>query len=111
MTCCSSKNKAAFRSPISLAVDADNRVYVSDSALNQIFLIDKQANHAIPFKTEIELDQPTGLAFDAARGRLYVVNTRQHQVLAFDQQGELQFSFGNPWCGCWAVQLSHSDLE
>jgi DNA-binding beta-propeller fold protein YncE len=93
------KENGAFRSPVSLAVDPDNRIYVSDSALNQIFLIDKQAEHAVPFNTTIELDQPTGLAFDAARGRLYVVNTRQHQVVALNVQGEVVLSFGTRGAG------------
>jgi len=83
-----------FRSPVSLAIDAQNRVYISDSALNKIFMLDKSSDHAIPFRTEVELQQPTGLAFDPVRGRLYVVNTRAHQVLAFDPDGKLLFSFG-----------------
>lgn len=93
------EDKAVFRSPISLAVDPDNRVYVSDSALNQIFLIDKQADHAIPFKTSVQLDQPTGLTYDAVNSRLYVVNTRQHQILAFNKQGELVSRIGSRGAG------------
>ncbi len=88
------ENEGVFRSPVSLAVDADDRVYVSDSALNQIFLIDKQASHAIPFETNVELNQPTGLAFDAARESLYVVNTRGHEVIAFNRQGKRFAAFG-----------------
>jgi DNA-binding beta-propeller fold protein YncE len=93
------ENKQSFSSPVSLAVDSEDRVYVSDSALNRIFLIEKQAKHAVPFKISIELDQPTGLTFDPANQRLYVVNTRRHQVLAFDNQGELLFDFGTRGAG------------
>ncbi len=57
----------AFLSPVALAIDPENRVYVSDSALNQIFTVDRDSRHAIPFKTTVELDQPTGLAFDSTR--------------------------------------------
>ncbi len=88
-----------FRSPVSLAVGSSNRVYVSDSALNQVFLIEKQAKYAVPFKTEIELDQPTGLSFDAKSERLYIINTRKHQVIAFNRQGEYLFSFGRRGAG------------
>jgi DNA-binding beta-propeller fold protein YncE len=90
----------AFRSPVGLSFDpTGDRVYVSDSALNQIFVIDRGAEYPIPFKTSIGLAQPTGLSFDAVRGRLYVVNTRQHEVLAFNPEGDLLFRFGTRGAG------------
>jgi DNA-binding beta-propeller fold protein YncE len=92
-------DKTTFRSPVSLTVDPENRVYVTDSALNHIYLLDNESDHAVLFNTSIPLDQPTGLAFDPTRKRLYVVNTRQHQVLAFDQQGRHLFSFGGRGAG------------
>lgn len=97
-----------FRSPVALAIDNENRVYVSDSALNQIFVINEQSEHAIPFKTLVELAQPTGLAFDATRERLYVVSTRQHRVLALSRSGDLLFSFGRRGAG--AAQFNYPTL-
>ncbi len=88
---------AAFRSPIALAIGPENRVYVSDSALNQIFLITDDSKYATPFQTSIELDQPTGIALD--NERLYVVNTLQHEILAFDLEGQLLFRFGRRGAG------------
>lgn len=94
-----SKNDT-FRSPVALTIDAANdQVYVSDSALNRLYVLDKQSEDVIPFQTSIELDQPTGLAFDPQRGRLYVVNTRQHRVDVFNRQGELQFTIGSRGAG------------
>ena len=89
----------AFRSPISLAVDPTERVYVSDSALDRIFIMERDSEAALPFNTDVELQQPTGLAFDAARDRLYVVNTRKHQILAFNRQGESVIAFGSRGAG------------
>ncbi len=86
------QNNMLLRSPVALANGPDNRIYVSDSALNQVFVIDDGAKFASPFTTSVELDQPTGLAF--GDDRLYVVNTHQHEVLVFDQQGQLLFRFG-----------------
>ena len=97
--CCGLKRVEPSISPVSLTVGADDRVYVSDSALNQIFSIDRQAKHAVPFKTSVDLDQPTGLVFDVAKDRLYVVNTRRHQIVAFDHKGEALFSFGKRGAG------------
>lgn len=85
------ENKILMRSPVALAIGPDDRVYVSDSALNKVFVIDDNANFAKPFETEVGLDQPTGLA--QSNGRLYVVNTRKHEVLSFDLDGKLLFRF------------------
>jgi sugar lactone lactonase YvrE len=94
------KDAATFRSPVGLTVDAMNdRIYVSDSAMNRIYVIDKQAEYLVPINTNMDLDQPTGLAFDAARERLYVVNTGRHQVLAMTPQGELLSEFGSRGAG------------
>ncbi|WP_456381040.1 6-bladed beta-propeller [Thiolapillus sp.] len=92
------KDGSPFRSPVALAIGPENRIYVSDSALNQIFLItgDKK-QYAIPFQTSIALDQPTGLAVD--NERLYVVNTLRHEILAFDLEGQLLFRFGRRGAG------------
>jgi DNA-binding beta-propeller fold protein YncE len=93
-------DKETFRSPISLTIDtAGDRVYVSDSALNRIYTIEKKSDQVKRFETSIPLEQPTGLTFDSQRGRLYVVNTRRHQVDAFDRKGELQFTFGTRGAG------------
>jgi len=91
------KDGAAFRSPIALATGPGNRVYVSDSALDQVFLITGGDQYAIPLQTSIALDQPTGLAVDGER--LYVVNTLQHEILAFDLEGQLLFRFGKRGAG------------
>ncbi|WP_456416373.1 6-bladed beta-propeller [Thiolapillus sp.] len=88
---------AAFRSPIALAIGPENQVYVSDSALNQVFLIRSDKPYAVPFQTSIALDQPTGLAVDEKH--LYVVNTLRHEILAFDLEGQLLFRFGNRGTG------------
>ena len=91
--------QTSFASPISLAIGPENRIYVTDSALNQIYVLDNQHDFATLFKTDIPLDQPTGLTYDSIRKRLYVINTRQHQVLVFDQQGEFLFSIGSRGTG------------
>jgi len=91
------KDGTPFRSPIALAIGPENRVYVADSALNQIFLITDDTKYAVPFQTSIELDQPTGLALGDER--LYVVNTLQHEILAFDLEGQLLFRFGSRGAG------------
>lgn len=80
-------------SPVGLAVGAAGEIYVSDSRLGQVFAIRPGAAEARPLELDTPLRQPTGLAFDAAAGRLYVAETAAHRVLAF-ADGKLVATLG-----------------
>ncbi len=81
-------------SPVGLARGAEGEVYVSDSALAAVYLIRPGAKTAAPLPLQAKLQQPTGLAFDPASGRLFVVDTRAHCVQVFDRGGALVTSIG-----------------
>jgi DNA-binding beta-propeller fold protein YncE len=80
-------------SPVALAVGRDGEVYVADSVRAAVLVIRRGADAAValPLPT---LGQPTGVAFDRARGRLYVVDTTAHRVAAFAPDGSLAASIG-----------------
>ncbi len=84
----------ALPSPVGLARGAAGDVYVSDSALKQVFVIGPRTKAAVPLPLRADLEQPTGIAFDAASGSLFVVDTRAHRVKVFDRDGNLVSSFG-----------------
>jgi DNA-binding beta-propeller fold protein YncE len=82
-------------SPVGLAVDADDQIYVSDPATGKVFVYDREGN----FKTRLGpdegmFDRPTGIAIDKARRRLYVVETRRGLVAALTLEGSELFKFG-----------------
>lgn len=81
-------------SPVGFALGLDDTVYVSDSALNRIFIIGPDSNTAQVLKLDDELKQPTGIAFDKQTGQLIVVDTAAHQVMVFNKNGTLQTKFG-----------------
>lgn len=81
-------------SPVALAVDDRQRVLVADSALGQIFKINLEAGIAEPMVLQSKLQQPTGLAYDQKRKRLYVVDTASHHVKLFNPQGKLIKTIG-----------------
>jgi len=92
------KNGLELPSPVALAVDSENNVYISDSKLAQLLVVTKDSDHALPVKLNTDLQQPTGIAIEPSSGDLYLVDTRQHQVLVFKRpnplQAELKHRFG-----------------
>jgi DNA-binding beta-propeller fold protein YncE len=87
-------DKQPLISPVGLAAGAAGEVYVSDSALRAVFVIRPGAEEAERFKLQADLVRPTGIAYDPAAGRLYLVDTGEHSVGIFDRDGKLVSSFG-----------------
>lgn len=85
---------APLASPVGLARGGKGEVYVADSALRQVLVIRPGARFASPVLLEAELKQPTGIAFDPATGRLFVVDTASHCVLVFGADGSLLAKMG-----------------
>jgi DNA-binding beta-propeller fold protein YncE len=83
-----------FVSPVGLAQGPNQSVFVSDSGLGRVFVIEPSSANAREFPVGRGLGQPTGIAADLAQGRLYVVDTARHQVLAFGLDGRFLFEFG-----------------
>ena len=81
-------------SPVGLARGAAGEVYVTDSALRKVFVVRAGAEFAVEWPVHAEMRQPTGIAFDAARGRLFVADTASHQVLVFERDGTLGATLG-----------------
>ena len=88
------KGGAALASPVGLALGEAGEVYVSDSALAAVFVIRPGAKEATQLSLGTALGQPTGIAFDAASGRLFVVDTSAHRVNVFRRDGSLESSIG-----------------
>lgn len=90
------KNRA-FESPVGVAVDGRDNIYVSDSARGEISVFDAKGKflRVIGEKTGIApFQRPTGIAIDAQGRRLYVTDTLQHQVFVYDLEGKLIRTIG-----------------
>lgn len=81
-------------SPVGLAVGGADEVYVADSKLAQVLVIRPGERSAAPLPLDAALGQPTGIAFDARAGRLFVVDTTGHRILVFGRDGRLQATIG-----------------
>ena len=69
--------------PIGVAVEDDGKVFVADASQNRIFGYDADGNLAIAIGHEGELENPSGLAIDQARDRLYVADSKKHVVMCY----------------------------
>jgi hypothetical protein len=85
---------APLPSPVGLARGAAGEVYVADSALARIFVIRPGAKAAEPVALQATLHQPTGLAYDATSGRLFVTDTTAHDIKVFNRAGALENTIG-----------------
>jgi DNA-binding beta-propeller fold protein YncE len=66
-----------------LAVDDDNRLFVTDAKLHHVLVFNAKHEPEAVFGNDI-LVSPAGIALDATNRFVYVVDTQQDQVLVFD---------------------------
>jgi len=81
-------------SPVGLAIGADDRVYVCDSGLGKIYSALPGDKQFAPLALENDLKQPTDVAYDVDRDRLYVVDASEHNVKILTPSGRLIHQFG-----------------
>lgn len=86
-------------SPVGLARGAGGEIYVTDSKLAQVLVIRPGAKAAEPLPLGRELHQPTGIAFDTASGRLFVVDTTAHCIQVYDRTGKHLKTLGSRGTG------------
>jgi len=86
----------AFLSPMDVACDATDKIYVSDSARGQVYVFDPRGRFLRAFGKgpEARLERPTGMFLDRATKRLYLTDTLRHQVLVFGLEGGLLQAIG-----------------
>lgn len=87
------ERNAPLPSPVGLARGSEGEIYVTDSDLGRVLVIRPGAKTAVPLPLPA-MGQPTGIAFDQATRRLYVVDTTAHRVNIFNPDGKLASSFG-----------------
>ncbi len=82
-----------FSSPIGITVGANNEILVADADLQRIVRLSQSGVPLGSFGTG-QLERPTGLVRDANGQRIYVADTRRHQIAVFNDTGRLIRTFG-----------------
>ncbi len=83
-----------FASPVGIAGDGRETVFISDSATAKIWRYDLGSRRSTEF-TSVPLARPTGLAYHPGNDLLYAADTTAHQVIAFDRDGRERLRFGS----------------
>jgi DNA-binding beta-propeller fold protein YncE len=93
------QERYALALPVGVALDDKENVYVTDTGTRTVRVYDKSGQFLRGIGKDL-LVRPTGVAIDAARQRLYVVDTGQndsteaHRVKVFDLEGHLLQEIG-----------------
>lgn len=82
-----------FAAPTGIALGPAGGVFVADADLRQVYLLDAEGKGRLVIDSD-QLTRPTGLAWDAGDGLLYVSDTQAHQIKVFDATGRLLRSIG-----------------
>jgi DNA-binding beta-propeller fold protein YncE len=77
-----------FVMPVGIALGPQGQVLVADAELGVVVRLGQDGKPLGSFGKGI-LDRPTGLARDAVRGRVYVADTRAHDIKVFADDGSL----------------------
>ena len=81
--------------PMGVTTDAAGRIYVTDTIANRGVVYDHDGNFLLGLGERGRFDQPVGIAVNDALNRIYVVDTRKHNVSVFDsKEGKFLFDFG-----------------
>ena len=86
-------NKTPLASPVAVAARSDGAVFVADSWLKKVFLLDREGK---PLRVFIDggLERPAALAYDAATDRLYVADSIAHRIGVYGPDGARASAWG-----------------
>ncbi|MBA4072842.1 MAG: 6-bladed beta-propeller [Gemmatimonas sp.] len=84
--------RTRFDSPVGVAVSPDGGSFITDAASGALYHLDAAGREV--WRRDRAGRRPTGIALDAARGQLYVVDTPAHEVLVYDTLGALRRRLG-----------------
>lgn len=88
----------ALASPVAVALGGGGRLYLADSSLARVFVLDA-AGGLVGTIADARLRRPAGVAYDPGRDRLYVADSAVHQVLVFDGAGQPAGEIGRRGAG------------
>lgn len=87
-----------FAAPIGIALGRNGELLVADAELGRVFRLAPDGTPLGSFGAG-QLTRPTGLARDAARGRVFVADTYAHDIKVFGDDGQLLARWGHRGSG------------
>ncbi|RJQ56817.1 MAG: 6-bladed beta-propeller [Nitrospiraceae bacterium] len=77
------EDSVRLKIPIGIAVSSEGLIYVTDTAYDKVFVFSLDGELVTAAGQKGEFENPSGLAIDEKRRRLYVVDTKQHNIRAY----------------------------
>lgn len=89
-------DKESLASPVGVAFDDEMRLYVSDSLAGKVFVFgsDGAFMFFLQGPEAGQLKRPTGIAYNLKDRLIYVADTLDNRIYAFNAAGKVVFSFG-----------------
>ncbi|MBI5587949.1 MAG: SMP-30/gluconolactonase/LRE family protein [Deltaproteobacteria bacterium] len=73
-----------FYKPIGVATDDNGRIFITDSQTDKVTVLSKTGAIEATLQPQVPFKQPTGIAADKVRKKLYVTDTHNHYIVVFD---------------------------
>ncbi|MCK5455961.1 MAG: hypothetical protein KAI45_02465 [Melioribacteraceae bacterium] len=83
-----------FPSLVGICKFQKDKILFTDSKLAKIFQYNIVDEELETFPLSHNLENPTGITYDAARKLIYVIETANHRVVVFDEEGKLVNTIG-----------------
>ncbi len=79
----------AFLSPIGLAIGASDEIYITDSFLGKVYVLQPGSEKAQILELETPPEQPTNIVVHSQSQRIYIVDAARHQIMVYGSDGSL----------------------
>lgn len=93
------EHNTALPSPVSISLGPDNQIFVSDSQLGKVFHYRPGDDHLSTLSLDVQVHQPTGLAYDQQLDRLYITDTFMHRIIVVSANGTFIQEIGSRGAG------------
>lgn len=84
----------AIRTPMGMTVDAQGDLYVADQGAQAVFVFSSDRTPKGKIGDGETLEAPSYVAVNDKLDRVYVSDSKKHQIVVFNRAGQYQFSFG-----------------
>jgi len=81
-------------SPVDVEFDKKNNLYISDSVLKKVFVLNENYKLIYQYGINDEFERPTGIAINNDLKLIYIVDTIQNCVFVYNLLGERKNKFG-----------------
>ncbi len=89
------KDDKIFQSLVGISKFRGNSFLFTDSYQNKIYFFNLKENSIKQLNKKLELNQPTGIAYNAATNEIWVVETLNHQISILDSNGKKKRTIGS----------------